>query len=77
MPTNGFPLVLFPLESETCHAENQSDIEKQKSLLISAVQEFNKEGKTNGFIYKLKPINRASKYPEQNLAQKYARMPNH
>ena len=54
MLTNGFPLVSFPSESETCYAENQSNIEKQKSLLISAVQEFNKEGKTIGFIYKLK-----------------------
>ena len=53
MPINFIP-PLFPLESETCFAENQSDIDKQKTSLISAVQEFNREGKTIGFIYKLK-----------------------
>ena len=53
MPTNRF-LFSFLLESEIWYAENQSDIEKHKTSLISAMQEFNKEEKTIGFIYKLK-----------------------
>ena len=42
------------LESEICYVENQSDIDRQKTSLVSALQEFNKDMKTIGFIYKLK-----------------------
>ena len=41
-------------ESEICYVENQSDADKQKTSLVSALQEFNKDMKTIGFIYKLK-----------------------
>ena len=47
-------LNLFSLESEICYAENQLDIENPKTSIVSAVQEFNRAGKTIGFIYKLK-----------------------
>ena len=41
-------------ESEICFVENQSNVDKHKTSLVSALQEFNKEGKTIGFIYTLK-----------------------
>ena len=41
-------------DSEICYVENQSDVDKQKTSLVSVVQEFNKDSKTLGFIYKLK-----------------------
>ena len=41
-------------DSEICCVENQSDVDKQKTSLVSVVQEFNKDSKTLGFIYKLK-----------------------
>ena len=33
------------LESEICYAENQSDIDKHKTTMVSSIQEFNREGK--------------------------------
>ena len=42
------------LENEICFVENQSDVDRQKSSIISVMQEFNREGQTLGFIYKLK-----------------------
>ena len=42
------------LENEICFVENQSDVDRQKSSIVSVMQEFNREGQTLGFIYKLK-----------------------
>ena len=50
------------LESEICFVENELDIDRQKSSTISVMQEFNKEGKTLGFIYKLKQNSIWSQY---------------
>ena len=50
------------LESEICFVENQSDVDRQKSPTISVMQEFNKEGKALGFIFKLKQNSIWSQY---------------
>ena len=47
-------LFLFVDNSEICFVENQSNKDKQKTSLVSAIQEFTKDSKTLGFIYKLK-----------------------
>ena len=47
-------LFLFIDNSEICFVENQSNNDKQKTSLVSAIQEFTKDSKTLGFIYKLK-----------------------
>ena len=47
-------LFLFVDNSEICFVENQSNNDKQKTSLVSAIQEFTKDSKTLGFIYKLK-----------------------
>ena len=44
----------FVDNSEICFVENQSNNDKQKTSLVSAIQEFTKDSKTLGFIYKLK-----------------------
>ena len=51
--SNGIFFRLFS-DSEICYVENQSDIDKQTTSLVSVVQEFNKDSKTLGFIKKLK-----------------------
>ena len=47
-------LFLFVDNGEICFIENQSNNDKQKTSLVSAIQEFTKDSKTLGFIYKLK-----------------------
>ena len=47
-------LFLFIDNSEICFVENQLNNDKQKTSLVSAIQEFTKDSKTPSFIYKLK-----------------------
>ena len=47
-------LFLFVDNSEICFVENQSNNDKQKTSLVSAIQEFTKDSKMLSFIYKLK-----------------------
>ena len=47
-------LLLFVDNSEICFIKNQLNKDKQKTSLVSAIQEFTKDSKTLGFIYKLK-----------------------
>ena len=54
MPINFILSFCSSLESEICYVENQSDIDKHKTTMVLSIQEFNREGKTISFIYKLK-----------------------
>ena len=55
-------LFLFVDNSEICFVENQSNNDKQKTSLVSAIQEFTKDSKMLGFIYKLKQLSLWTEY---------------
>ena len=42
------------LGNEISFHENQSDIDKYKSSIVTGIQEFSHDGRTMGFVYKLK-----------------------
>ena len=49
-----------------CFHENQSDVEKEKSTLVTGIQEFNKDGKPMGFVYELKQTSPWTQYYTEN-----------
>ena len=58
--------IFFLFRTRICSIENQSEVERQKSSVITALQEYNRDGKTIGFVYKLKQSSIWTQYHTDN-----------